>query len=62
MRTEWFEVDDIAAARGYGGQDCFVLEAYDAVVTFTGDIDHPEEMAEDVTMLMNDHVLPALSR
>ena len=61
VQTEWFEVDDIAAARGYGGQDCFVLEGQDAVVTFTGDIDYPDEMAADVLELMNEHVLPALS-
>ncbi len=59
IETNLFEVDDIAGARGYGGQDCFVLEQLDMVVTFTGDIAYPSEMAEDVVTLMNEHILPA---
>jgi CubicO group peptidase (beta-lactamase class C family) len=59
IQTEWFDADDIAAARGYGGQDCFVLEDLDLVATFTGDIDKPEAMAVDVTNLMNEYVLTA---
>jgi len=59
IQTEWFEVEDIAAARGYGGQDCFILEDLDTVVTFTGDIDQPDAMAVDVTNLMNNFILPA---
>ncbi len=59
IETNLFEVEDLAAARGYGGQDCFVLEELDMVVTFTGDIRFPADMAEDVVTLMNDYVLPA---
>ena len=59
IQTDWFDVRDIAAARGYGGQDCFVLEDLHMVVTFTGDISEPEDMAVDVTNLMNDAILPA---
>lgn len=50
---------DIAAARGYGGQDCFVLEDLDMVVTVTGEINAPVEMAEDVVTLLNTFPLPA---
>lgn len=59
IQTDWFDADDIAAARGYGGQDCFVLEELHMVVTFTGDVDEPEAMAEDVIELMNDYILAA---
>jgi CubicO group peptidase (beta-lactamase class C family) len=59
IETNLFEVEDLAAARGYGGQDCFVLEELDMVVTFTGDIRYPADMAQDVVTLMNDFVLPA---
>lgn len=59
IETNLFEVEDLAAARGYGGQDCFVLEALDMVVTFNGDIRYPAEMAQDVVTLMNEYVLPA---
>lgn len=57
--THEFEADDIAAARGYGGQDCFVLDGLDMVVVFTGDIRFPEAMARDVRTIMNRFVLPA---
>ncbi len=59
IETNMFAIDDIAAARGYGGQDCFVLEDLDMVVTFTGDIRYPGEMAQDVVTLMNEHIMPA---
>lgn len=59
IQTEWFDANDIAAARGYGGQDCFVLEDLHLVATFTGDIDEPDAMAVDVTNLMNEYILPA---
>lgn len=59
IQTDWFDVQDVAAARGYGGQDCFVLEDLHMVVTFTGDISKPEDMAADVITLMNDDILAA---
>lgn len=55
-----FGVSDIAAARGYGGQDVFVFEALDLVVQFTGDSFHPASMAEDVHTLVTEYVLPAV--
>jgi CubicO group peptidase (beta-lactamase class C family) len=59
IQTDWFDVQDVAAARGYGGQDCFVLEDLHLVATFTGDITKPNQMAVDVTNLMNDDILAA---
>ena len=59
IETNLFDEDDLAAARGYGGQDCFVLEELDMVATFTGDIMHPAEMAEDVASIMNSWVFPS---
>lgn len=59
IETQLFDVDDIAGARGWGGQDCLVLDDLDVVVVFTGDIAHPYEMAEHVPLLVNDHVIPA---
>lgn len=55
-----FGVNDIAAARGYGGQDVFVFEEHDLVVQFTGGTFHPESMAEDVQALVTEFVLPAV--
>lgn len=52
---------DMAAARGYGGQDIFILEDLDLVVVFTGDIRFPAEMAKDVKELMEHSILPAFS-
>jgi len=57
--TNTFDVDDIAGARGYGGQDCLVLEDLHMVVVFTGSIAYPAEMAADVTTLMNEYVIPS---
>lgn len=57
--TNTFDVDDIAGARGYGGQDCLVLEDLHMAVVFTGNIDYPAQMAADVTTLMNEHVIPS---
>ena len=59
IEPDLFDAADIAAARGYGGQDCFVLEELDMVVVFTGSIDHPVEMAGDVRDLMNGFIIPA---
>jgi len=59
IETNMFDEDDLAAARGYGGQDCFVLEGLDMVAAFTGDIMHPAEMAEDVVAIMNSWVFPS---
>ena len=59
IETQLFDVDDIAGARGWGGQDCLVLDDLDVVVVFTGDIAYPYEMAEHVPYLVNDYVIPA---
>jgi len=59
VETNLFDVTDIAGARGYGGQDCLVLDELEMVVVFTGDIMHPTEMATDVVTLMNEHVIPS---
>jgi len=59
IEAQLFDVDDIAGARGWGGQDCLVLDDLDVVVVFTGDIAHPYEMAEHVPFLVNDYVIPA---
>jgi len=54
-----YGVADIAAARGYGGQDTFVLEDLEMTVTFTGNINHPTDMSEDVATLMKSYIIPA---
>jgi len=59
VETNLFDIEDIAGARGYGGQDCFVLDELDMVVVFTGDILYPAEMAADVVTLMNDYLIPS---
>lgn len=59
----WIEpelgVNDVAAARGWGGQDIFVIDDLDMVVVFTGSIMKPREMYEHVALLMRDYILPA---
>ncbi len=59
IETQLFDVEDIAGARGWGGQDCLVLDDLDLVVVFTGDIAYPYEMAEHVPHLVNEYVIPA---
>ncbi len=59
IETNLFDADDIAGARGYGGQDCLVLEELDMVATFTGDIRYPADNAQDVVTVMNEYVIPA---
>lgn len=54
-----YGVNDIAAARGYGGQDSFVLEDLEMSVTFTGNINHPADMSQDVAKLMKSYIIPA---
>ncbi len=60
----WIEhtmhTNPVAGARGYGGQDILILEDLDAVVTFTGNICCPKDMAEDVAYLMKTHISPVL--
>ncbi|MEM6851617.1 MAG: serine hydrolase [Pseudomonadota bacterium] len=59
----WIESDlgiaDVAAARGWGGQDIFVLDEYDMVVVFTGDIYKPGEVAAEVKYIMQTFIAPA---
>jgi len=59
----WIETDfgaeDVAGARGWGGQDIFVLEDLHMVVVFTGSIYHPKETNEAVKMIMSKFVIPA---
>lgn len=59
----WINTDyglsDIAAARGYGGQDTFVMEDIEMTVTFTGNINYPTDMSEDVATLMKNYIIPA---
>lgn len=57
--TRSFDVDDIAGARGYGGQDCLVMEDLGIVVVFTGSILEPAQMARDVRTVVNRYVIPA---
>ncbi len=57
--TNTFDVDDIAGARGYGGQDCLVMAELGLVVVFTGDIIAPAQMAQDVATVVNRFVIPA---
>jgi len=59
IEPQLFDVDDIAGARGWGGQDCLVMDDLDVVVVFTGDIAYPYEMAEHVPHLVNEYVIPA---
>ena len=59
IETALFDADDLAAARGYGGQDCIVLEDLDTVITFNGAIGAPAAMARNVPILVNDYILPA---
>jgi CubicO group peptidase (beta-lactamase class C family) len=59
LETDLFDADDIAGARGYGGQDCLVLDELELVVVFTGDIFHPAEMAADVVTVTNGFVIPS---
>lgn len=47
-----FGIADVAAARGWAGQDIFVLDEMDMVVVFNGDIAYPAEMARDVRHIM----------
>lgn len=54
-----YGVNDIAAARGYGGQDTFVMEDIEMTVTFTGNINYPSDMSEDVATLMKNYIIPA---
>jgi len=59
----WIETDfgtkDVAGARGWGGQDIFVLDELGSVVTFNGSINHPGDMNADVKRLMKDFIIPA---
>lgn len=55
-----FGADDLAAARGWGGQDIFVLDELDTVVVFNGDIWHPKEMKDHNFKLMSEFIIPAL--
>ena len=57
-----FGTPDVAGARGWGGQDIFILDEHDAVVVFTGNIMHPKEMAEHNHLLMSNYVVPALKK
>jgi CubicO group peptidase (beta-lactamase class C family) len=54
-----FGVADIAAARGYGGQDTFVMEDTEMTVTFTGNINYPTDMSQDVATLMKTYIIPS---
>jgi len=54
-----FNAEDIAGARGYGGQDCLVIPSLDLVVVFTGNIYYPSQMHTDVIKIMNSYVLPS---
>lgn len=59
----WIEQDfglpGVAGARGYGGQDAFVLPEQQMSVSFTGSIEQPAQMAKDVKQVMKGFVIPA---
>jgi len=54
-----FGTEDIAAARGWAGQEIIVLEELDTVVVFNGNIMHMPENTRDVKRIMNEFIVPA---
>ncbi len=53
---------DLGAARGYGGQDIFVVRDLNLVVVFTGNIGNPERNANDIRLLVRDVILPNIQQ
>ena len=46
-------------ARGWGGQNCFVLEDLDMVVVTNGNIRNNSQMIEAAKRLIKDYVVPS---
>jgi len=59
----WIEEDFgtpvVAGARGYGGQDSLVARAQGYTITFTGSIEQPGAMANDIHYLFNEYIIPS---
>lgn len=53
---------NLGAARGYGGQDIFVVRDLNLVVVFTGNIGKPERNANDIRQLLRDVILPNIQQ
>jgi len=53
--------DDIAAARGYGGQNIFVIDKLDMVIVTTASVESHQKNDADIMHLLSQYVIPAHS-
>ncbi len=51
---------NIPAARGFGGQDIFILRDFHTVITVTGNTGRPLKMKHDVNFLLINSILPGI--